>query len=136
MTRVAGCGGITRPILHKLLSRKTLAAGATVRLGVAVESLGQDADGVDVVFSDGTAGRYDMVIGRMASIREPESRSFGRPPKLEYTGQSVWRVFTPRPPGIDRRYFFLGRPVKVGFTPVSDEQMYLFVLERTPVGFP
>ncbi|MGE8685179.1 MAG: FAD-dependent monooxygenase, partial [Acinetobacter sp.] len=33
---------------------------------------------------------------------------------------------------IERRTYFLGGPVKVGFTPVSKDHMYMFLLERCP----
>jgi 2-polyprenyl-6-methoxyphenol hydroxylase-like FAD-dependent oxidoreductase len=132
---VAGCGGITRPILHKLLSARILASGATVRLGVSVDQLIQDGEGVDVAFSDGTTGRYDVVVGSDGISSRTRDQIFPNAPKPEYTGQSVWRVFTPRPADIDRRHFFLGGPAKVGFTPVSNDQMYLFALERTEKKF-
>jgi 2-polyprenyl-6-methoxyphenol hydroxylase-like FAD-dependent oxidoreductase len=132
---VAGCGGIMRPALHKVLSRETLASGATIRLGVSVDGMRQDADAVDVSFSDGTAGRYDIVIGADGIYSRTRDQIFPNAPKPEYTGQSVWRVTTQRPAHIDRRHFFLGGPMKVGFTPVSNDQMYLFVLERTPKQF-
>ena len=38
-------------------------AGAEVRLGVTAETLEDDGNGVDVHFSDGSSGRYDLVIG-------------------------------------------------------------------------
>jgi 2-polyprenyl-6-methoxyphenol hydroxylase-like FAD-dependent oxidoreductase len=132
---VAGCGGIMRPTLHKILSGATLASAATVRLGVSVDAMEQDADRVDVSFSDGTTGRYDIVVGADGIYSRTRDQIFPNAPKPEYTGQSVWRVTAKRPAHIDRRHFFLGGPMKVGFTPVSNDQMYLFVLERTPKQF-
>jgi 2-polyprenyl-6-methoxyphenol hydroxylase-like FAD-dependent oxidoreductase len=55
--------GITRPRLHKLVQDAALGSGAEIRLGVTVSGLLQDADGVEVSFSDGTAKRYDLVVG-------------------------------------------------------------------------
>ena len=132
---VAGCGGIIRPVLHKILSTRTVASGARVRLGLSVDRLVQDSAGVDAIFSDGATGRYDVVVGADGISSRTRGQIFPDAPKPEYTGQSVWRVFTPRPADIDRRHYFLGGPVKVGFTPVSDDEMYLFVLERTPKEF-
>lgn len=128
---VPGSGGITRPTLHAILSRPTIEEGAAVRLGVSVETLAQDTSGVDVRFSDGTRERYDFVIGADGIHSRTREQIFPGAPRPEYTGQCTWRVFTKRPPGVDRRHYFLGGPNKVGFTPVSDEQMYLFVNERT-----
>ena len=132
---VAGCGGIMRPTLHKILSDRVRLSGAKVRLGLTVDALDQDADGVDVRFSDGSAGRYDLVVGADGIGSRVRTLIFPDAPKAEYTGQSTWRLMTPRPAGIDCRHFFLGGPNKVGFTPVSASEMYLFVNESTPQVF-
>lgn len=132
---VAGSGGITRPVLHKILSAVTLENGVGVRLGVSVDSLVQDQHGVDIAFSDGRAGRYDLVVGADGINSRTRQQILPDAPGPEYTGQSVWRMFVPRFADIDRRHYFLGGPAKVGFTPVSASQMYLFVLERTPQIF-
>lgn len=135
---VEGCGGILRPVLHDILSAQVVAAGIPVRLGISVTQLDQGADvavaagGVDVSFSDGSAGRYDLVVGADGIYSRTREQIFPLVPKPEYTGQSVWRIRTDRPGDVDRRHYFLGGPAKVGFTPVSDTQMYLFVAERTP----
>src|SRR4051812_8180194 len=86
---VAGGGGVTRPALHKILSTRTLADGADVRLGVSVAALDQDAAGVDVTFDDGTAGRYDMVVGADGIYSRTRTQLFPDAAKPEYTGQSV-----------------------------------------------
>jgi 2-polyprenyl-6-methoxyphenol hydroxylase-like FAD-dependent oxidoreductase len=129
---VPGCGGIMRPLLHRILSRHTLASQAEVRLGLTVDRVAPDADGVDVQFSDGSAGRYDIVIGADGVYSRVRQLLFPTAPAPQYTGQCVWRLVAPRPPQIDRRHYFLGGPVKVGLTPVSADQMYMFLLETTP----
>lgn len=129
---VCGSGGIARPVLHKILSSRMLAGGVRPRLGVAVDQITQDGDGVDVTFSDGTTGRYDFVLGADGIYSRTRDQIFPDAPGPEYTGQSVWRMFVPRPPGVDRRHYFLGGKAKVGWTPISATEMYLFVLERTP----
>jgi 2-polyprenyl-6-methoxyphenol hydroxylase-like FAD-dependent oxidoreductase len=129
---VCGSGGISRPLLHRILYSWMLAGGAHPRLGVAVERIAQDREGVDVAFSDGTPGRYDLVVGADGIFSRTRDQIFPDAPGPEYTGQSVWRMFVPRPPWVGRRYYFLGGEVKVGWTPISTTQMYLFVVERTP----
>jgi 2-polyprenyl-6-methoxyphenol hydroxylase-like FAD-dependent oxidoreductase len=128
-------GGIMRPQLHEALYKHMVAAKVPVRTGVTFESLTQDADGVDVVFSDGTQGRYDLVLGADGVNSKVRSTIFPDAPKAEYTGQNVWRVTVKRPPTVERRTFFLGGPLKVGFTPISDTEMYMFVLETAPKMF-
>lgn len=135
---VPGSGGIMRPVLHKILSRHTLEGGTRVRLGITVDALEQNDDGVSVRFAGGARARYDLVVGadgihsRMRKLLVPDA------PEPAYTGQSAWRLVTQRPAEIDRRHFFLGGPVKVGLSPVSADEMYMFLLEKraTPVRLP
>lgn len=129
---VCGSGGIARPTLHRILSSRMYAGGVHPRLDMAVDEIHQDGDGVDIVFSDGTAGRYDMVVGADGIFSRTRDQIFPDAPGPEYTGQSVWRMFVPRPAWVDHRHYFLGGAVKVGWTPVSPTEMYLFVVERTP----
>lgn len=128
-------GGIMRPTLHHILARHAKAGGTPIRLGLTLDALQQDAEGVDVTFSDGSQGRYDMVLGSDGVFSRVRSLIFPEAPKAEYTGQSCWRLFLPRPASIERRTYFLGGPHKVGFTPVSASDMYMFLLERTPQVF-
>lgn len=129
---VCGSGGIARPVLHTILSSRMTGGGVRPRLGVAVEQIDQDAGGVDVLFSDGTTGRYDLVVGADGIYSRTRDQIFPGAPGPEYTGQSVWRMFVPRPPWVEHRHYFLGGTAKVGWTPISATEMYLFVVERTP----
>lgn len=130
-----GSGGIMRPTLHGILARHVKAAGAPIRLGLSVEALEQDDAGVNVTFSDGSQGRYDIVLGADGVFSRVRGLIMPDAPKPEYTGQSCWRLFLERPASIQRRTYFLGGPYKVGFSPVSATHMYLFLLERTPQVF-
>jgi len=63
---VEGCPsnvGIGRRALQKVLSDRTSASGALVRLGVIAEALEQRRAGVEVTFSDSTTECYDLVVG-------------------------------------------------------------------------
>ncbi|MBI5721703.1 MAG: FAD-dependent oxidoreductase [Burkholderiales bacterium] len=129
---IAGCGGIMRPLLHRILSQRTLRADVDVRLGMTVDRLDSGAEGVDVVFSDGKEARYDLVVGADGLFSRVRKLLFPSAPEPQYTGQSVWRIAARRPAEIERRHYFLGGPVKVGLTPVSADQMYMFLLETGP----
>lgn len=129
---IPGCGGIMRPLLHGILSRRTLDAQANVRLGLTVDAITSDEHGVEVRFSDGSPGRYDLVVGADGVFSRVRKLLFPAAPAPQYTGQCVWRIVAPRPREVTRRHFFLGGPVKVGLTPVSADQMYMFLLETTP----
>ncbi|MER6137059.1 FAD-dependent monooxygenase [Streptomyces sp. NPDC001815] len=130
--RVAGSGGIGRPVLYAILSARVLAGGVRPRFGLSVTGFTQDAAGVDVTFSDATTGRYTLVVGADGIYSRTRRQLLPGAPQPQYTGQSVWRMFVPRPPDVERRHYFLGGQVKAGWTPVSATAMYLFVVERTP----
>ena len=57
---VGPCVGIARGELHRFSWR---AAGVPIRLGTSVTGLRQHDDKVDVVFTNGSTGRYDLVVG-------------------------------------------------------------------------
>jgi len=80
-----------RQVLQRLLRKA--ASGVPMRLGVGVESIAAfDADaGVDVVFTDGTRGRYAVVVGADGIRSRVRALCFGaiRP---DYVGQTYWRT--------------------------------------------
>ncbi|WP_431286456.1 FAD-dependent oxidoreductase [Roseateles chitinivorans] len=128
---IPGCGGILRPLLHTILSTRVRAAGVQVRLGLSVARCDDDGDGVSVTFTDGSSGRFDLVIGADGLFSRVRDLIFPDAPRPAFTGQNAWRLKLPRPDGIDRRHFFLGGPYKVGLTPVSADEMYLFLLQNS-----
>jgi 2-polyprenyl-6-methoxyphenol hydroxylase-like FAD-dependent oxidoreductase len=129
---IKSSGGILRPVLHEILSETVRREGVTVRLGVKVASLSQDADGVDVTFSDGSAERYELVVGADGIYSSIRGMIFPEAPSPQFTGQGCWRVVAKRPPEIDRAEMYFGGPVKLGLNPVSPDEMYMFVLEHVP----
>lgn len=126
---VPGNGAIMRPVLAGILAAATRAAGASVRLGCTFTSIEQDADGVDVQFSDGSSARYDLVIGADGLYSKVRETLFPDAPVPQYSGQGVWRAVLARPAEVGGTMMWMGHKVKTGLNPVSREQMYLFVTE-------
>jgi 2-polyprenyl-6-methoxyphenol hydroxylase-like FAD-dependent oxidoreductase len=60
---IVGGGGIMRPVLARILGKATQDAGVTVHLGVTFTRIAEIADKVQVEFTDGRFGEYDLVIG-------------------------------------------------------------------------
>jgi 2-polyprenyl-6-methoxyphenol hydroxylase-like FAD-dependent oxidoreductase len=121
--------GILRPVLHELLRAEASRAGAQLRLGMTVTSLSQDASGVDVEFSDASSGRYDFVVGADGLHSAVREMMFGRQiPR--FTGQAVWRAMLRRPHVVDGSAMYYGPHNKAGLTPVSDDEMYLFLVQN------
>lgn len=129
---VPGGGAIMRPVLARILADATRAAGAHVRLGCTFTQLQQDAEGVEVNFTDGQRRRYDLVVGADGLYSKVREAVFPNAPKPRYSGQAVWRAVLPRPPEIETATMWLGPKVKPGVNPVSKTEMYLFVTEPRP----
>lgn len=131
---VPGGGGIMRPVLARILADATRAAGANVRLGCTFTRIAQDAEGVDVHFTDGQQRRYDLVIGADGLYSATRQAVLPGAPKPRYSGQAVWRAVLARPPEIDGCTMWMGPHVKPGVNPVSKTHMYLFVTEPRPTN--
>lgn len=131
---VPGGGAIMRPVLAQILADATLAAGAKVRLGCTFTAIEQEGDAVEVAFSDGTRGRYDLVVGADGLYSQVREKLFPDAPKPHYSGQGVWRAVLPRPEEVKNTIMWVGPKVKTGVNPVSKTQMYLFVTEDRAVN--
>lgn len=131
---VPGGGAIMRPVLARILADATRASGANVTLGCSFTSIDQDAEGVEVGFSDGRRQRYDLVIGADGLYSKVREAVFPLAPQPQYTGQAVWRAVLPRPPEIETATMWMGPRIKPGVNPVSRTEMYLFVTEPRPTN--
>ncbi len=126
--------GISRLALHQVLSDTTMALGASIRLGLSVEALEQVGDGVDVLFTDGSRGRYDLVVGADGLYSQMRGLLFGEQYLPRFTGQSVWRYNLPRAAGIDHLATFQGPAGNAGLVPLGHDQMYLFMTSHEPAN--
>jgi 2-polyprenyl-6-methoxyphenol hydroxylase-like FAD-dependent oxidoreductase len=121
--------GIARPTLARILIDRAADAGATVRFGVAHAGLRHDVSGVDVVFSDGTAGRYDLVVAA-DGIRSATRRMLGITLEPRPAGMGIWRAFGPRPASVTRTDLIYGGPAYIaGFCPTSADSLYAYIVE-------
>ena len=128
-------GGILRPVLHRILSTHTLRVGTQVRLGLTVAGFAQSDAGVEVAFSDGSSGHYDLVVGADGVNSGVRDMLFPDAPKPELTGQGCWRVLADRPPGVKGAQMYYGKDSKAGITPCSPDKVYMF-LNNTMLGNP
>ncbi|MEU3494900.1 FAD-dependent monooxygenase [Kitasatospora cineracea] len=118
--------GIPRPALAEVLGRAAAEAGATVRFGTTIAELADDGEGVDVTLSDGSTGRWDLVVG-FDGIGSPlRTRLYGDRHRPEYTGFANWRVTVPRQDEVQGVVMSTGnRAAKALLTPITPELMYL-----------
>ena len=123
--------GVSRPALHKVLGDRTSASGAKVRLGVTATTLDDDGAGVSLGFSDGSEGRYDLVVGADGVFSETRRMILPDAPEPEFTGQSVWRYNLSRPAEVDCLRAYDG-PIGIGLVPLSADLMYIYVTTPEP----
>lgn len=125
-------GGIMRPDLHNIFSAHVRAHGAHVRLGLTVKTLDQDADGVNVTFTDGTSATYDSVVGADGFQSSLRAMLLPDAPSPHFTGQGCWRLIAPRPADMIGAEIYFGPGYKIGFNPCSPNNFYLFVTMSMP----
>ncbi len=130
--QVPGAGGILRSVLHDILFAEAQRLGVAVHLGLSVDHLEQREDAVQVRLTNGRNQDWDLLVGADGLASALRARLFPQAAPVRFTGQGCWRVVLPRPAAMAHRHFFLGGPCKVGLTPVSNEEMYLFLLEHVP----
>ncbi|MFF9186612.1 FAD-dependent oxidoreductase [Streptomyces rochei] len=121
--------GMQRPRLQRILIEAVRASGASVRLGTTAEILDQDADGVSVRLSDGTEGRYDLVVAA-DGLGSATRAAIGITDNPEPTGMAIWRIAAPRPAGVTRTDLAYGGPAYIaGYCPTSETTIYAYVVE-------
>ncbi len=122
-------GGIMRPVLHRIMQDAVRALNIPVRLGLTVSALETHGEAVDATFSDGTTGRYDLVIGADSVSSGVRELSFPHMGPAQPTGQGCWRISIRKPPEQDNMgEFYFGGEVPCGITICGEDAVYLFLL--------
>jgi 2-polyprenyl-6-methoxyphenol hydroxylase-like FAD-dependent oxidoreductase len=121
--------GMPRPVLARILMDRASAAGAKLRFGTTFTEVAQDSDGVDVTFSDGSAGRYDLVVGA-DGVRSWTRRALGINLETKSVGMGIWRAFGPRPASVTRTDLYYGGPCYIaGYCPTGEDSLYAYIVE-------
>lgn len=124
--------GITRPLLHRILTDAARDAGAVIRLGTSVTTLEDKGKHVAIGFSDGSGADYDLVIGCDGVYSDTRRRLFGDIVRPRYSGQCVWRYNLKRPARVEWGELYFGPDSKVGLVPLSPDLMYMFLVTEEP----
>jgi 2-polyprenyl-6-methoxyphenol hydroxylase-like FAD-dependent oxidoreductase len=124
--------GIMRQAVHEVLADELSRLSVPVRLGTTVAALTQDAGSVDIAFTDGARSRYCLVVGADGANSAIRDIVFGPQQRPRYTGQVNWRATVSRPPEVEGRYSYFGPTNKSGFNPISDREMYIYIVQNVP----
>jgi 2-polyprenyl-6-methoxyphenol hydroxylase-like FAD-dependent oxidoreductase len=82
-----------------------------------------------VVFSNGSAGRYDLVVGA-DGVRSATRRMIGITDEPRPTGMGAFRAFGPRPASVTRTDLIYGGPSYIaGYCPTSEDTLYAYIVE-------
>ncbi|MDG4808520.1 FAD-dependent monooxygenase [Micromonospora sp. WMMD1120] len=130
---VGPCVSLPRALLHRALLAGV--ADAPIRWGRQPVALAREGDLIAVEFDDGSAGRYDLVIGADGVHSAVRRLAFDGHPARDL-GQYAYRWVAPR---IDDEPFWsvqLGRGRQFLTIPISAEQTYCYYNDGPAVDRP
>ena len=87
---------------------------------------------MEVVLSDGTRSIFDLVVGADGANSAVRGLIVGTDPRPHYTGQMNWRATVSRPEEVRGRYSYFGPTINSGFNPISENEMYIYLLQNAP----
>jgi len=129
-----GTMGALRGDLADILADEVVKAGVDVRLGTTVTHIEDHGDGADpgvtVTLSDGSTETVDLLVGA-DGIRSKVRGMIGIEDQPKPVGMGIWRTVARRPAEMDCSELYFGGPkYKAGYTPISEDLCYAFLLEE------
>jgi 2-polyprenyl-6-methoxyphenol hydroxylase-like FAD-dependent oxidoreductase len=129
-----GTMGALRGDLADILADEVGKAGVEVRLGTTIESYDDQGDSADprvvVTLSDGSSETVDLLVGA-DGIRSKVRSMMGIEDQPKPVGMGIWRTVAKRPAEMDCSELYFGGPkYKAGYTPISEDLCYAFLLEE------
>ncbi|WP_267381423.1 MULTISPECIES: FAD-dependent monooxygenase [unclassified Sphingomonas] len=126
---IPNMGGILRPRLHEVMREAITAARIPVRRGAAAQAFGDTDEGIWVTTSDGESRMFGWVVAADGLFSKTRGLLFPDAPKPSFTGQGCWRAVVPRPEEVTATWIYSGTGAKAGFNPISQEAMYVYLIE-------
>jgi FAD-dependent urate hydroxylase len=128
---VGPCLALHRADLHAVLASH--GDPVAVRMGLSLQGLSQQGETVTVEFDDGSAGRYDLVLGA-DGVHSQVRRLVIDADAVRPVGQVAWRFVTQCPPEVTTWTVLLGRDVTFLAVPIGRGQVYCYC--DTPADSP
>jgi 2-polyprenyl-6-methoxyphenol hydroxylase-like FAD-dependent oxidoreductase len=129
-----GTMGALRGDLADILADEVTKAGVDVRLGTTITSFDDQGGSADprvvVTLSDGSTETVDLLVGA-DGIRSKVRSMMGITDEPKPVGMGIWRTVAKRPAEMDCSELYFGGPkYKAGYTPISEDLCYAFLLEE------
>ena len=107
-------------------------AGVDVRLGTTVTEIDDHGDSRRrATLSDGSTETVDLLVGADGIRSKVRVDDRHRRPSRRPVGMGIWRTVAKRPAEMDCSEVYYGGPkYKAGYTPISDDLCYAFLLEE------
>jgi 2-polyprenyl-6-methoxyphenol hydroxylase-like FAD-dependent oxidoreductase len=127
----ANCA-LSRLALSEALYRCADRAGARIVHDLEVTELNDSGDSVRAVGAGADLGEFDLALAFDGMASATRKQLFGDRIAPAFTGHAVWRVTAPRPGSVTCCQLFHGIDTKAGLIPISDAEMYLFLVSSEP----
>ena len=115
---------IHRVPLARILREAADEAGATVQVGVTVESLDQSGDSLTATLTDGSQRSYDLVVGADGVRSTTRNLVFGDEVVPRYSGTTMFRWIVPGVPDVGPLGFYQAEHLNV-VVRLRDGSLYL-----------
>ena len=123
--------GALRSDLQTALVDEIHRLGIDVRLGTEVVAVDNSStESATVTFNTGETETYDLVVAA-DGIKSTMRKMLGYTEDKAQSGMGIWRVVTKRKPEMDcSGMAYFGDEYKAGYTPISKDLCYAFVLTK------
>jgi len=121
---------LTRSEFHEILCAKLITP--TIRFGLSVSAIDDEADQAQVSFTDGTSGSFDLVIGADGINSTVRRLAFGAEHTPQPTGYICWRWITDYPFGLTAPKFVIGHGQVILVMPVGGNRFYVYASTYDP----
>ncbi|MBI0395420.1 FAD-dependent oxidoreductase [Acinetobacter bereziniae] len=120
--------GVMRTKFAEVLEKRLRELGVNVILGTTIDQLENLENTVKVTLNNGIEQQFDLVIGADGLHSKIRHLVFPNIPESTFTHQGAWRIVVPK--YFNNFSMMIGKTLKASFSPISDTQSYMCVLDH------